>query len=411
VGPGLEDERDVTGHSSATPTATAPRRDRPTGLGEQLHLQTRRPLTTLMMSAGVLVIAMASEVVAPRPFVAALVVYAAVYLVCVVGATVTITRGVYNPWYLAFNWTETAVHTIGVGLLMIAGGTPHSLLWLIYFSACLHGARAALYRRFNFTLFTLAPLIIASGFLWRSDIEAVLVSLALGASALYLHRLFLTASDREDALEMDREHLRRRIAALAITEERERIARDLHDGFGASLTAAVWQARRNSNVAEVAAIEDRLMACLDELGTLVWTTRRDDRARTALWQYMRTRCDDLFGAEVRIEYALPDRDDETPLDDRTAIAIMFIVFEALRNCVRHASAHDVRVIASTQASSMTVEIQNDGVGFDPATSERGYGLRNMEDRARSVGGTLEIQSTPGQTAITLRLPLPARATP
>lgn len=362
-------------------------------------------MTTVVMAAGVLIIAIASEYVAPSSFAGALCVFAAVYLVCVVGATVTITRGVYDRWYLAFNWTETAVHTIGIGLLIVAGGTPHSLLWLIYFSACLHGARAALYRRFNFGVFTLAPLIIATGFVWRGDVKAAIVSLALGASALYLHRLFLTASDREDALELDREQLRRRLAALAITEERERIARDLHDGFGASLTAAIWQARRNAEVAPVAAIEHRLMACLDELGTLVWTTRRDDRGLTALWSHVRTRCDELFGAEVHIEYALPDSDGEAPLDDRTAIAVMFIVFEALRNCVRHASARDVRVSATAVANTMTVEIRDDGVGFDPATIARGHGLRHMDERARSVGGTLEIQSKPGETIVALRLPL------
>jgi len=381
-------------------------RDRPTrSLGEQLHLQTRRPLTTAVMAAGVLVIAIASEYVAPREFVGALSVFAVVYLVCVIGATVLITRGVYDLRYLAFNWTETLVHTIGVGLLIVASGTPHSLLWLIYFSACLHGARAALYRRFNFAVFTLAPLVIAGGFLCRGDLDAAIVSLTLGASALYLHRLFLTASDREDALEQDREHLRRRLAALAITEERERIARDLHDGFGASLTAAIWQARRDADVAQVAAIEDRLMACLDELGTLVWTTRRDDRGRTALWSHLRTRCDELFGAEVSIEYALPANDDEAPLDDRTAVAIMFIVFEALRNSVRHASARAVRVSARIAARAMTVEIQDDGVGFDPATVVRGHGLRHMDERARSVGGELELRSTPGATIVAVRLPL------
>lgn len=125
-----------------------------------------------------------------------------------------------------------------------------------------------------------------------------------------------------------------------------------------------------------------------------------------MWSHLRTRCDELFGAEVTIEYAFPDGDDEAPLDDRTAIAVMFVVFEALRNSVRHARARGVRVSAKLDVRAMTVEIQDDGVGFDPATVARGHGLRHMDERARSVGGELVIRSAPGETIVALRLPLP-----
>ena len=378
-------------------------------IGEQLHQQTRRPVTTLIILAGVVVIGIASERSAEHiPFSGMpLRLFLGLYIVCLLGAAVTIKRGVRHPSYLLFNWTETTVLTLGVGLLIVAGGTPHSLLWLLYFSTVLHGARAALYRRFNWVMFTLAACVTAAGFVVRDDPQAAIIALALGITALYLHALFLAAADREAAIELDRERLRQRLATLAIVEERERIARDLHDGFGASLTAAIWQARRDADVPEIAAMEDRLMGCLDELGALVWATRRDDPGLMALWSHLRTRCDDLFGAEVRIDYALPADTVDTPLDSRIAIAVQFIVFEALRNCVRHAGATAVRVTAESHDDALTIEIRDDGKGFDPAAVPRGHGLKHMEERAAGAGGALEIRSRPGETVISVRVPYSA----
>lgn len=375
-------------------------------LGEQLHQQTRKPITTVFILAGVVLIAVASERASDHiPFAGMpLRVFLGAYVACQLGTMLTIARGVHDPWYLVFNWSETAVLTLGVGLLIVAGGTPHSLLWLLYFSTVLHGARAALYRRFNWVMFSIAPAVIAIAFGVRGDANAAILALVLGAAALYLHSLFLAATDRAAEIELDRERLRQRLAALAVVEERERIARDLHDGFGASLTSAIWQARRDGDVPQIAAMEDRLMACLDELGALVWATRRDDTGLVALWSHLRTRCDDLFGAEVRLEYALPADMVDAPLDSRLAIAVQFIVFEALRNCVRHAEARAVHVAATARDGVLTVEIRDDGKGFDPETVVRGHGLKHMEERAEAAGGVLAIRSHPGETSISVRVP-------
>lgn len=362
-----------------------------------------------MLLLGTVVIALASESEALDVAVTGtpLRVFLCLYAVCLVGATLTIPRGVYDPLYLAFNWTETVLLTVGVGMLIVMVGTAHSLLWLLYFSTVLHAARAALYRRFNYVVFTLAPIAIAAGFAWRRDAYSAVVALALGATALYLHRLFLAATDRQHALEAAHEQLRKRVADLAIVEERERIARDLHDGFGASLTAAVWQARRGAETPTNAAIEARLMGCLDELGALVWATRRDHRDLATFWSHLRARCDDLFGAEVRIEYVLP-ADGPNTLDDRTAVAALFIVFEALRNSIRHAGARTVHVSGTANADAITLDIRDDGAGFDLTTAVRGHGLQHMEERASGVGGKLAIESRAGQTLVRARFPAAAR---
>lgn len=382
-----------------------------TSMGEQLHLQTRRPLATVMLVLGAAIIVTASE---RLPFELAATAthlrwFLGAFTICAVGAAITIRRGVHHPSYIAFNLAENAVLTIGVGLMIVASGSPHTLLWLIYFSTVLHGAHAALYRKSNYVLFTLAPLVTAIGFAVRGEVPAAVLSFLLGATALYLYRLFLAATDHRNQLAREHEQLQRRLAELAVVEERERIARDLHDGLGANLTAAIWQTRRVPEVPGTAAIEHRLMACLDELGALVWATRRDDRSFDALWSHLQARCNDLFGEQIAIEYILP-----TPIDVQlsgdAATAVLFIVFEALRNAARHADARSVQVTAHLASSALTLEIRDDGSGIAPDAAG-GHGLRNMEERAKNAGGALVIRSRPGETAIEARIPVSRRLKP
>jgi signal transduction histidine kinase len=201
---------------------------------------------------------------------------------------------------------------------------------------------------------------------------------------------------------------------VAVVDERERIARDLHDGLGANLTAALWQARRHAEVPTVAEIEQRLLACLDDLGALVWATRRDDRRLSALWTLLRARCDDLFGAEVRLEYDGPDpgdTGDDPPLDGEAAVAVLFIVFEAVRNAVRHARPAAVRIRASAAGDTLTVDVRDDGGGFDPEAITPGHGLRHMAERAASAGGSFALRSRPGETLVSARVPMRAQAEP
>ena len=378
----------------------------PASLGEQLHLQTRRPRTTATLLAGVTLIALANAhpTSLRSPELIPLWIFLGLYALSLVGATLTIERGVQHGLYLAFNWTETVALTLGVGLLIALEDSAHSLLWLIYFSTVMHGARAALYRRFNQVMFSISPVVIAVLFLVQRNTAAALLSLGLGIAALYLHRLFLAAADREIALGRERDRLRQIVAALALVEERERIARDLHDGFGASLNAALWQARRSAETPASVAVEHRLMACLDELGALVWTARREDRDLATFWSHLRTRCDDLFSAEVAISYRFPEQESQTILEDRRAVAAMFITLEAVRNSVRHARATHVSIAGAADPHAVSIEIRDDGVGFDPIGGTRGHGLQHMEERARSLGGEMVIRSRPGETCITARLP-------
>jgi signal transduction histidine kinase len=90
--------------------------------------------------------------------------------------------------------------------------------------------------------------------------------------------------------------------------------------------------------------------------------------------------------------------------------LFLIVKESLTNAIKHAGATRVSVQAKMQGSLLTVEVQDDGQGFDPSApqTDQRHGLTNMQRRAEAVGATLELRSTPGQgTLVHLRTPLPS----
>jgi signal transduction histidine kinase len=96
--------------------------------------------------------------------------------------------------------------------------------------------------------------------------------------------------------------------------------------------------------------------------------------------------------DVSLDLALPDSATLTPTRTHHVLAI---VGEALANVVRHAQAQRVTIAVRQVAHQMTITIHDDGVGL-PRDERAGYGLRNMRDRARLLGGVLEMTSASGK---------------
>jgi signal transduction histidine kinase len=105
---------------------------------------------------------------------------------------------------------------------------------------------------------------------------------------------------------------------------------------------------------------------------------------------------------VELELDLPAEESASPL--RTA-HMLAISGEALSNAARHANARRVVLRAHRDGEQFTLQIEDDGQGFNTESIEAGYGLRNMRDRARLLGGDLAIDSEPGSgTRVTLTAP-------
>jgi signal transduction histidine kinase len=218
------------------------------------------------------------------------------------------------------------------------------------------------------------------------------------------------------ALEVFNVETERRIEQIEqqqiLAAERERIARELHDGTiqtvysaGLLVESARNQAEPGSQVAvrlekAASALNDAIGDLRRSLGALHSTPSPVPLA-TAL---QRLGEDPRFRTLVNITPDLQLSGLE-PLSPTRTEHILSIVNEALSNVARHASARQARLSARTADGQLILSIQDDGRGFSEGIGT-GYGLRNMHDRARLLGGQLEVRSEPGKgTTVLLTIPL------
>jgi signal transduction histidine kinase len=203
---------------------------------------------------------------------------------------------------------------------------------------------------------------------------------------------------------------------LSIVAERNRLALDLHDVvaqklFGLVLTAEAAQTlvERDPGAAreQVAKLPALAREALDELRSLVFELRPPDLERDGLCGALRKHVEVLRRLQQR-EIEL-DVDDELPAAAARDGEVLRIAQEALQNALRHAQAEHVAVRLRAVDGRVVLEVADDGVGFEPdaaALRSRRLGLTSMEERARRVGGRLEIRSAPG-AGTTVRLEVTA----
>jgi signal transduction histidine kinase len=202
---------------------------------------------------------------------------------------------------------------------------------------------------------------------------------------------------------------------LAMSEERERLARELHDAlnqslFSLSLTAraaarhlATDPERAAEELNEIAELSRQAMT---ELRAVVDGLRTPDVDRDGLLPAIRNLAS-LLSRVHRVEIEV-ECDDDPGLEGRAEHEVFRIVQEALTNAVRHSQAARITVSVAN-GGGLAVAIRDDGLGFEPeARTSRGkrLGLTSMRDRAYSLGGRLTIDSAPGHGA-TVRLEIPA----
>jgi signal transduction histidine kinase len=158
---------------------------------------------------------------------------------------------------------------------------------------------------------------------------------------------------------------------------------------------------------------DKLSQAADQtvrsLEEIVWAVRPGSDSLQSLADYFAHFANELFeGNATRCRLDLPHDLPALPLPPDMRHNIFLIVKEALTNTLKHANAREVQVQARASDNRLEVLVKDDGKGFDPAalTEGRRNGLGNMRQRAESIGGTLEVQSSPGNgTAVKLSVSL------
>jgi signal transduction histidine kinase len=192
---------------------------------------------------------------------------------------------------------------------------------------------------------------------------------------------------------------------LSTVAERNRLALDLHDGvsqrlFGLVLTAEAAATLLDRDPAsareQVAKLQTQAREALDELRALVFELRPPDLAADGLAGALRKHVEVVRrSGQYEIELAL---DGEPAPDPARDAEVYRIAQEALHNSLKHSGAGRVSVRLRCEQGRLLLDVEDDGVGFDPAapsTRGRRLGLTSMEERAQRLGGTLEIRSAPG----------------
>lgn len=220
----------------------------------------------------------------------------------------------------------------------------------------------------------------------------------------------------EEELRRSREQLQELSAYThrKLEEQRLDFARDVHDVLGGMLTSIKMDATRVLRRVETPELQDLTRGLIELTQKTIDTVRQiSESLRPSELDHL-----DLSAAIARELAEFSERfgvrhtlDAKTStllrLSPKRAIAVYRIFHEGMTNVARHAQATQVEVVLGAEGDELLMDVNDDGVGFEPAAQGRhALGLLSMSERAREIGATLDITSAPGAgTRLLLRVPL------
>ena len=244
----------------------------------------------------------------------------------------------------------------------------------------------------------------------------ILFSLALLFVFLLVDAL-LSVHRNQQKLEIAHAQLQQyalQVEGQAALQERNRIAREIHDSLGHSLTAQTillenvllfWGQDTEQAKSYLLKAKDSSYQALKEVSRAVAALRDSPQPNKSL----QTAIPELVNQVCQSSSMTPtcEINITAPLSDELSLAAYRIVQEALTNVVKHAQATQLSVKLATKPQSLYVQVLDNGKGFDPSKNTTGFGLRGMKERAIALGGTCQIWSSPGAGCrISVILPLP-----
>jgi signal transduction histidine kinase/ligand-binding sensor domain-containing protein len=246
---------------------------------------------------------------------------------------------------------------------------------------------------------------------WFVLLALVLTAAPILTVARYRHQRSKAVREAEEAVRKGREE---RLAELE--RVRRRIATDLHDDIGSSLTqisilSEVVRRQIGSDDSPVARpltqIAGTSRELVDAMSDIVWAINPLEDHLSDLTQRMRRFASDGFTARnIRFDLRLPEAGRDVPLGANLRREIFLIFKESVNNMIRHSGCTEAEIELRAAADHLELWLRDNGRGFDPGHESDGHGLVSMRDRARGIGGELELRSEPGRgTTVTLRVPL------
>ena len=288
-------------------------------------------------------------------------------------------------------WLVFVAGILGTGLLLLVAVAPFGALFGLVMSRGLTRRLAALSR--------------AADAWSEGDFQALPVDRSKDEIGVLSRRLQSMAERIQNLLQTQQE--------LAVLEERNRLARDLHDTVKQQSFATLMQVRAARNLLEsdpsaakdhLTTAEDLIKSSQQELGILIAELRPAALEGQGLSGALRTYLAS-WSEHTRIPAHL-----KVANDRRLPLAVEQTLYrvaqEALANAARHSRASSLIIQLEFNGSSVHLIVADNGVGFLPQDVNSGFGLETMRERVREIGGQLEVASLPDQgTRISARVPL------
>jgi len=248
-------------------------------------------------------------------------------------------------------------------------------------------------------------------------------NVALGTLNLYYpagqepgedERVFLKAVADQTAVVVENAGLFAEAHGKAALEERQRLARELHDSVSQALYGIALGSRTARTLLDREAHPDRVAewleyvlslaeAGLTEMRALIFELRPESLETEGLVTALNQQAAALEARHELPVHTTLGEEPDLPLE--TKEALYRIAQEALHNTVKHAHASRADLKLESEVGGIALEVSDDGVGFDPEGSFSGHlGLKSMRERATRLGGTLWVESAPGEgTTIRVRI--------
>lgn len=247
------------------------------------------------------------------------------------------------------------------------------------------------------------------------QIEGVLSCYRFGNNSFGLDEIALvTAIGEQMGTVLETHRLRRQAAELAVLEERQRLARDLHDSvtqslYSLSLFSRVGREATEDNDTDrlhhsLSQIESTTLHALRDMRLLLYELHPIELKPEGFKQAIELRLDMVerrigLRADVKLDDLI-----DIPYND--VVQLFYVTIEALNNVVKHASATQLTVQLVQENRDLRLQILDNGKGFDPSQTKGGLGLRNIRERVTQLNGKLAIFSEPDNgTKLEVVIPL------
>lgn len=235
---------------------------------------------------------------------------------------------------------------------------------------------------------------------------SILFALSVTFLFMLINSLLIERQSRNQLAEANEQlrHYAARVEALATVQERNRIAREIHDSLGHTLTALniqlegaqkLWQSRPEQAQTFLQEAKQLGSTALQEVRQSVGALRADPVGLSLLDALQKLLTTMKNSGEINLIPCLElDPEQELPLEVR--IALYRITQEALTNIYKYAQATEVAIHLFQDPEGLHLHIEDNGIGFNREETRRGFGIQGMQERVHALNGSFDLQTSPGK---------------